>query len=283
MVVTRSKTTLKEPVDTHTALEKELSLFSSHSLSWFVRFAPQRGTRPDIRTLFSVSWAAKPRHNTKSLSRGADQSNAKLLSLPLDVLATIFTYCHPTSLLQLSRTSHALHSFLTSRGSTSIWVSARKARTFTVTEEDKALVGNDSHYSSIAVGTWELPRCPSYMSEAAYAALLYIEICSVSGLIAYLQRQASRRPFRSFVKWAKVVQSIFVSMPEFVVAVTKRTSSVSNTLPNYGQKRQMQGYSACFLGTHLPMERAKLPRERKHITYQHARYGQAGLNVFRGV
>ncbi|KAG2156687.1 uncharacterized protein EDB93DRAFT_927123 [Suillus bovinus] len=76
-----------------------------------------------------------------------------VLGLPLDVLFEIFWYLHPLDLVHLTRVSKQFRLFLLScRKAKSIWTGALK-------RVDR------------------LPQCPSYLSEPAYANLLFWPFC----------------------------------------------------------------------------------------------------------
>ncbi|KAG1757111.1 hypothetical protein EDB19DRAFT_12529 [Suillus lakei] len=76
-----------------------------------------------------------------------------VFGLPLEVLFEIFLYLHPLDLVYLTRVSKLFRSFL---------LSHRKAKTIWT----EALKRID-----------QLPQCPSYLSEPAYANLLFWPFC----------------------------------------------------------------------------------------------------------
>ncbi|KAG9001003.1 hypothetical protein FRB94_005027 [Tulasnella sp. JGI-2019a] len=77
--------------------------------------------------------------------------------LPLDVVHEILRWLQPIDLLQLARSTKTLRSHLMNRASLSVWKAAR---------------GN------VIGGT---PECPEYMSEPAFARLLFANECFVCG------------------------------------------------------------------------------------------------------
>ncbi|KAI1795932.1 hypothetical protein LXA43DRAFT_970337 [Ganoderma leucocontextum] len=72
--------------------------------------------------------------------------------MPLDILLEVFSFMHPRDLLSLARTTRDFRTFLFSRSSAPFWKSARKN----------------------AEG---LPDCPQYLSEPAYANLMFFAHC----------------------------------------------------------------------------------------------------------
>ncbi|KAI0797802.1 hypothetical protein C8Q75DRAFT_801719 [Abortiporus biennis] len=75
-----------------------------------------------------------------------------ILSMPIDVVHEIFSHLDPSDLLHLARMTKSFRSFLLSKNSIGIWRSAR---------------GNIEG----------LPDCPPYLSEPAYANLLFSPHC----------------------------------------------------------------------------------------------------------
>ncbi|KAJ6596744.1 hypothetical protein B0H10DRAFT_1888521, partial [Mycena sp. CBHHK59/15] len=80
--------------------------------------------------------------------------------MPLDVLMEIFKLLKPQDLLCLSRTTTAFRGFLMNRADAGVWRQA----SVNVKEEDGE------------------PGCPSYISEPAWASLLYDRICKAGML-----------------------------------------------------------------------------------------------------
>ncbi|RDX47866.1 hypothetical protein OH76DRAFT_1441097 [Lentinus brumalis] len=80
--------------------------------------------------------------------RGLDVSN-----MPWDVLLEIFSVMHPRELLILARTSKEYREFLMSRNAARFWKAARQQ-----SESD-------------------LPDCPPFLSEPAYANLVFFAHC----------------------------------------------------------------------------------------------------------
>ncbi|EJF65802.1 hypothetical protein DICSQDRAFT_177237 [Dichomitus squalens LYAD-421 SS1] len=72
--------------------------------------------------------------------------------MPLDILVEVFSFMHPGDLLNLARTTKDFRAFLMSRTSAPFWKSARQ------TVEG-------------------LPDCPPYLSEPAYANLMFFALC----------------------------------------------------------------------------------------------------------
>lgn len=76
-----------------------------------------------------------------------------VFGLPVEVLLEVFWYLHPLDLVYLTRVSKSFRSFLLHRGKAkSLWTGALK-------RIDR------------------LPQCPSYLSEPAYANLLFWPFC----------------------------------------------------------------------------------------------------------
>ncbi|KAI0784929.1 hypothetical protein C8Q75DRAFT_809482 [Abortiporus biennis] len=73
-------------------------------------------------------------------------------NMPLDILYEIFSYLHPLDLLRLARTSKDLRALLMSKTSLPLWKAARKS-------------------------VKDLPDCPSFLSEPAYADLAFDGHC----------------------------------------------------------------------------------------------------------
>ncbi|KAJ6596731.1 hypothetical protein B0H10DRAFT_2088024 [Mycena sp. CBHHK59/15] len=108
-----------------------------------------------------------PTRKKGKTKHGADRSNALLAAprtpdmlpdMPLDVLMEIFKLLKPRDLLRLSRTTKAFRGFLMNRANAGVWRQASA----NVKEEDG-----------------DPPGCPSYMSEPAWASLLYDRLCKV--------------------------------------------------------------------------------------------------------
>ncbi|RPD57570.1 hypothetical protein L226DRAFT_610613 [Lentinus tigrinus ALCF2SS1-7] len=73
-------------------------------------------------------------------------------SMPLDILIEIFSLMHPRDLLNLARTSKEFRAFLMSRQSEPFWKAARRR-------------------------VEGLPECPPFLSEPAYANLVFFPYC----------------------------------------------------------------------------------------------------------
>ncbi|KAM5535209.1 hypothetical protein V8D89_011145 [Ganoderma adspersum] len=72
--------------------------------------------------------------------------------MPLDILVEVFSFMHPRDLLSLARTTRDFHTFLFGRSSAPFWKVARK-------------------------NVDGLPDCPQYLSEPAYANLMFFAHC----------------------------------------------------------------------------------------------------------
>ncbi|TFK92410.1 hypothetical protein K466DRAFT_625452, partial [Polyporus arcularius HHB13444] len=75
-------------------------------------------------------------------------------TLPVDVLLEIFAHMHPRDLLNMSRTSRDFRSFLMNRANAGLWRAARS---------------NEPG----------LPECPPFLSEPAYANVVFSSLCHV--------------------------------------------------------------------------------------------------------
>ncbi|KAF9474662.1 hypothetical protein BDN70DRAFT_815289 [Pholiota conissans] len=80
-----------------------------------------------------------------------------IVNMPEDVIFEIFGWLDPLDLLHVARTTKTLRDVLMSRSSITIWKTAR------------------SKFDG-------LPDCPDDLSEPQYAALIFVERCSVSML-----------------------------------------------------------------------------------------------------
>ncbi|PIL23932.1 hypothetical protein GSI_13683 [Ganoderma sinense ZZ0214-1] len=72
--------------------------------------------------------------------------------MPLDILVEVFSFMHPRDLLSLARTTRDFRTFLFRRSSAPFWKAARK-------------------------NVEGLPDCPQYLSEPAYANLMFFAHC----------------------------------------------------------------------------------------------------------
>ncbi|KAH8099253.1 hypothetical protein BXZ70DRAFT_1009070 [Cristinia sonorae] len=90
----------------------------------------------------------KPRRNLRG-RRGVLQ---ELPNMPLDILFEVFSHMHPLDLLNLCRTSKSFRQLLMDKTSVIFWKAARK-------------------------NVDGLPQCPSFMSEPAFANLLFCSNC----------------------------------------------------------------------------------------------------------
>ncbi|KAG9023362.1 hypothetical protein FRB95_013203 [Tulasnella sp. JGI-2019a] len=86
-------------------------------------------------------------------------------ALPLDVVHEIFRWLEPLDLLQLARTTKTLRGHLMSKVSSSLWKATRVN-----------VIGSP-------------PECPEYMSEPAFARLLFMDECFVCGKIETNSRE----------------------------------------------------------------------------------------------
>ncbi|KAG8995383.1 hypothetical protein FRB94_009174 [Tulasnella sp. JGI-2019a] len=104
---------------------------------------------------------SKKSHKKRVAPAGVALANSKppWTVLPLDVVHEIFRWLEPLDLLQLARTTRTLRSHLMSKVSSSLWKSTRE---------------------NVIGGT---PECPEYMSEPAFARLLFMNECFVCGKI----------------------------------------------------------------------------------------------------
>ncbi|KAH8091719.1 hypothetical protein BXZ70DRAFT_952980 [Cristinia sonorae] len=93
--------------------------------------------------------------NTASVARKGKKSLSLLPTMPLDILFEIFSLLMPKDILSLSRTSKNFRQTLLARNATTVWKTARQR--------------------------FLAPPCPSWMSEPAWTALLFENVCQSCG------------------------------------------------------------------------------------------------------
>ncbi|KAG9002425.1 hypothetical protein FRB94_003944 [Tulasnella sp. JGI-2019a] len=99
---------------------------------------------------------SKRTHNERTTFVDVTLANSKTLPwtvLPLDIVYEIFRWLEPLDLLQLARSTRALRNHLMSKASSNLWKASRL---------------------NVIGGT---PECPEYLSEPAFARLLFAEEC----------------------------------------------------------------------------------------------------------
>ncbi|KAL7278258.1 hypothetical protein ACG7TL_008234 [Trametes sanguinea] len=89
---------------------------------------------------------------TRRMVRGQRGSLRDLPEMPIDILTEIFSYLHPSDLLSLVRTNKAFRRFLLDPRNVHIWRVCRE-------------------------GAEDIPPLPPFMSEPAYAHLLFAPFC----------------------------------------------------------------------------------------------------------
>jgi len=112
------------------------------------------------------------------LPRPDSTTPAGLMQLPNELLLQILPYCHPTSILQLSRTCRSLHTFLTSRTSSHIWEYARLQIPAIHCKRTSMLPFGVSFTTDVEIS---IPEKPAEMSEIAFAHLLFEDVCTTCG------------------------------------------------------------------------------------------------------
>ncbi|PCH43514.1 hypothetical protein WOLCODRAFT_138386, partial [Wolfiporia cocos MD-104 SS10] len=139
---------------------------------------------------------AKPKAPRTRAIRGRRGGLKSLPDMPLDILFEIFTCLGPKDLLYLTRTSKSLRQLLMTRETISVWKATR-------------------------ANIRELPECPSFLSEPAYANLAFSPHChrclksNVRIVIwEFCARYCSECKLEMFCSWNVIERILDIEMSE---------------------------------------------------------------------